>query len=144
VRGIVLQHGLGGQPMSKGETPLTQRYWKQVRGTLMEEYLVVRRRPGVGQRQIDAVIIKDGDHQTASKAESVSLSLDGHDIVIVQTKVGRLGMYLLGQAFFSRELIRARFAPRSIRTVALCEIDDAVLRPIAERFGVEVVLDNPL
>jgi hypothetical protein len=71
-----------------------------------------------------------------------ALGLDRRDIVIVQTKASRLGMYLLGQALFSRELIKDRFAPRSIRTVALCAIDDAILRPIAERFGVEVVVDD--
>ena len=60
----------------------------------------------------------------------------------MQTNAHRLGMYLLGQAFFSRELIKDRFAPRSVRTVALCAIDDAILRPIAERFGVEVVADD--
>ena len=104
--------------------------------------LVVPRRPGVGQRLIDAVIIEDGDHRVASRAESASLNLNGHDIVVVQTKAARLGMYLLGQALFSRELIKDRFAPKSVRTVALCAIDDAVLRPLAERFGVEVVVDD--
>jgi hypothetical protein len=130
--------------MPKLETPMTRRYWEQVRGTLLEEYLVVPSRPpGVGPRRIDAVIIEDSDHRIASQAESGSLSLDGHDIVIVQTKALRLGMYLLGQAFFSRELIKDRFAPRSVRTVALCAIDDAVLRPIAERFDIDVVVDEP-
>jgi hypothetical protein len=71
-----------------------------------------------------------------------ALSLNGRDIVIVQTKALRLGMYLLGQALFLRELIKDRFAPRSIRTVALCAIDDAILHPIAERYGVEVVVDD--
>jgi hypothetical protein len=51
-------------------------------------------------------------------------------------------MYLLGQAFFSRELIDNRLKPKSVRTVALCALDDAVLRPIAERYGVEVVVDE--
>ena len=126
--------------MSKRETPMTRRYWERVRGTLLEEYLIVPSSPGVGRRIIDAVIIEDGDHRIASRGESVSL--DGHDIVIVQTKALRLGMYLLGQAFFSRELIKERFAPKSVRTVALCAIDDAILRPIAERFGVEVIIDD--
>ena len=126
--------------MSKRETPMTQRYWERVRGTLLEEYLIVPSRPGVGRRMIDAVIIEDGDHRIASRGKTVSL--DGHDIVVVQTKASRLGMYLLGQAFFSRELIKDRFAPRSIRTIALCARDDAILHPIAERFGVEVVVDD--
>jgi hypothetical protein len=84
--------------MSKHETPMTRRYWKRVGGTLLEEYLVVPSRPpGVGRRMIDAVIIEDGDHRIASRAESVSF--DGHDIIIVQTKASRLGMYLLGRPF---------------------------------------------
>jgi len=48
----------------------------------------------------------------------------------------------LGQALFSRELIKERFSPRSVRTVALCAAGDAVLRPIAERFGIKVVVDK--
>jgi hypothetical protein len=60
----------------------------------------------------------------------------------VQAQAHRLGMYLMGQALFSRVLIEERFAPRSVRTVALCAIDDAVLRPIAERYGIEVVVDD--
>lgn len=96
--------------------------------------------PGFGKRLIDAVIIADGDHRIASPGERVSP--DGHDLIVVQTKAYRLGMYLMGQALFSRVLIEDRFNPRSIRTVALCSIDDAVLRPIAERYGIEVV-DDP-
>jgi hypothetical protein len=126
--------------MSKHETPMTRRYWERVRGTLLEEYLIVRSSLGVGRRMIDAVIIEDGDHRIAPRGETVSL--DGHDIVVVQTNAHRLGMYLLGQAFFSRELIKDRFAPRSIRTIALCARDDAILHPIAERFDVEVVVDD--
>jgi hypothetical protein len=34
--------------MSKLETPMTRRYWKRVGGTLLEEFLVVPRGPGVG------------------------------------------------------------------------------------------------
>jgi hypothetical protein len=59
----------------------------------------------------------------------------------VQGKTNRLGMYLLGQAFFSRELVRTRSKPKSVRTVALCTADDAVLRPIAEGFDIEVVVE---
>jgi hypothetical protein len=127
--------------MPKIETPMTRRYWKRVGGTLLEEFLVVPRTQGVGRRLIDAVIVLDGDNRISAKGEIVSIS--GHDLVVVQTKAYRLGMYLLGQALFSRELIEKFFAPRSVRTVALCAVDDAVLRPIAERFGIEVVVDRP-
>jgi hypothetical protein len=91
-------------------------------------------------RVVDAVIIVGGDHRIASRAENVSL--DWHDLIVVQTKASRLGMSLLGQALFSRLLIEDRFAPRSVRTVALCADDDAVLRPLAVRFGIEVVVDD--
>jgi hypothetical protein len=127
--------------MSKLETPMTRRYWKRVGGTLLMEYLIVPRGPGVGQRLIDAVIILDGDNRIAHPGERVSL--DGRDLIIVQTKAYRLGMYLMGQALFSRVLIENRFTARSVRTVALCAIDDAVLRPIAERWSIEVVVDDP-
>jgi hypothetical protein len=108
--------------MSLLETPMTRHYWERAGGTLLEEYLVVPRGPGVGRRLIDAVIIINGDHRIARRAEHVSL--DGHDIIVVQTKAKRLGMYLLGQALFSRLLIEKFFAPKSVRTVALCAADE--------------------
>ena len=125
--------------MSMYETPMTPRYWERMGGTLLEEFLAVPRSPGIGPRWLDAVIVLGGDRRIASKGEPVSLA--GKDVIIVQTKVSRLGMYLMGQALFSRELIKDRFAPRSVRTVALCAADDAVFRPIAERYGIEVVVD---
>ena len=49
-------------------------------------------------------------------------------------------MYLSGQALFSVELMRP-FKPRSIESVALCSADDAVLRPLLERYaGCRVVV----
>ena len=50
-------------------------------------------------------------------------------------------MYLLGQAVFSRQLMKP-FRPRSIRTVAICIKGDDVLEPLASEFGVEVVVYN--
>jgi hypothetical protein len=127
--------------MSKLETPMTRRYWARVGGTLLEEYQVVPRRPGVGRRVVDALIVVDGQQRVASPGERVNL--DGHDLIIVQAKASRLGMYLMGQALFSRELIKELgVKSRSIRTVALCSADDAVLRPIAGRYGIEVVVDD--
>jgi hypothetical protein len=62
------------------------------------------------------------------------------DIVVVQTKANRLGMYLLGQAFFSAQLVR-RFQPRSVESVALVAKDDDVLRPLFEQYpGMRVVV----
>jgi hypothetical protein len=61
---------------------------------LLEEYCVVRPRPGVGQRLVDGIIIRGGDHKIAPRADHESL--DGHDLIVVHTKASRLSMYLLG------------------------------------------------
>jgi hypothetical protein len=52
-------------------------------------------------------------------------------------------MYLMGQALFSAELLK-RFNPRSIESVAIVTKDDAVLRPIFEKYeGMRVVVCPP-
>jgi hypothetical protein len=51
-----------------------------------------------------------------------------------------LDMYLMGQAFFSAQLIQ-RFNPYSVASVALCNQDDAVLRPLFEQYpNIQVVV----
>ena len=123
--------------MSKRETPMTRWYWGQVGGTLVDEFPTVRRTETCGQRLIDGVILLEGPHQIAHWRD---VGVEGRDIVVVQTKRGRLGKYLMGQTFFSAELMQ-RFNPRSIRLVALCEAHDSVLSPILERYpNLEVVV----
>ena len=48
-------------------------------------------------------------------------------------------MYLMGQAFFSRELMKT-FKPKSIKTVAICGKDDTVMRDLCKEFDIEVVV----
>ena len=43
--------------MSKYETPMTEWFWDQVGGLLVEEFEAVRRNANQGQRLIDAVIV---------------------------------------------------------------------------------------
>jgi hypothetical protein len=75
-------------------------------------------------------------------ALGASTTLEGQDVIAVQAKAERLGMYLMGQALFSAELVR-RFNPRSIRSIALCYEDDSVLRPLLNPYPhVEVVVLN--
>ena len=124
--------------MSKHETPLTLRYWNSVGGTLMLEFRAVKESKCRGRRLLDGVIVLGESKRVLTRAEHDSQIIEGKDIIAVQTKTGRLGMYLLGQALFSRDLMRA-FGPRSVRTVAICERDDEVLRPLAERYGIEIV-----
>lgn len=111
-------------------------------GTPLEKYCIVPASRANGRQVVDAIIVTDSECRTASEAEYRSLGLGGRDLIVVNTSAGRLGMYLLGDVLFSREVIKERFALRSVRTVALCTGDDAVLRPLAERFGIEVVVDD--
>jgi len=126
--------------MSKLETPLTRKYWDTVGGTLVLEFRAVRKGPGHAQRLLDGVIILGGKTKIATTDE---VEIEGKDIIVVQTKANRLGMYLLGQAVFSKELMKP-LKPKSIRTVAICIKGDDVLKPIASEYGVEVVVyDSP-
>jgi hypothetical protein len=127
--------------MSKKETPMTRRYWQRVGGTLIEEFVAQKGSSDIGKRVLDGVIILEGELRIAKQAE---VSIDGKDIIVVQTKVKRLGMSVMGQALFSIELMR-KFNPKSIRSVALVEKDDAVLREFFLRHeNVEVVIDIPI
>ena len=64
----------------------------------MKEYPAVRRSEGTGQRLIDAIILPKGETKIAHWKEVI---IESEDIIVVQTKKGRLGMYLMGQTFFS-------------------------------------------
>ena len=120
---------------------MTRWYWQQVGGTLIEEFMAVRRSKDCGRRLLDGVIVKDGEHRIARQEE---VTLEDRDAIVVQTKAERLGMPLMGQAFFSAQLIRA-FGPRSVVSVALCNRDDSVLRPLFEQYpDMQVVVCPPL
>lgn len=123
--------------MSKLEAPMIRKFWKSTRGTLVEEFPVVKASATCGPRWVDAIILPKGEHRTAHWKE---VSLEGQDVIVVQAKASRLGMYLMGQALFSAELVK-RFKPASVRSVALCREDDSALRPLLAPFPhVEVVV----
>lgn len=121
--------------MSKHETWRTKEYWRQVGGTLVLEFQAIQQRRGRnGKRLLDGVIIKNGIDQIVG---SGSASFEGEDITVIQTKGSRLGMYLMGQAFFSREIMR-RYNPRSIETVAICAQGDAEMEALCTQFDIKV------
>lgn len=124
--------------MSKLETPMILRYWESVGGTLLTEFQAVPRMPGVGRRLLDAVVLPSLAKRRAHWRE---VSIDGEDVIAIQAKAHRLGMYLMGQALFSAELLRRRFKPKSIRSVILCAANDAVLLPLLAPYPeVEVIV----
>ncbi len=115
---------------------MTLWFWHQVGGLLIEEFVAVRRTPSQGQRLIDAVIVLGEKKRWLTRGAEFDLA--GRDVIAVQSKHRRLGMTVAGQTLFSKELLK-RFKPRSIRSVAVCTADDAVLRPLLERYkGCEV------
>ena len=122
--------------MSKHESWRTRLYWETIGGTLIEEFVAVKRTPTQGRRLLDGLIIKD----SPKKVLSVNYTdIMGKDVVILQTKKGRLGMNLLGQAFFSKFLIEMH-QPNSIQSVAICGENDDILCNIANRMGIDVVV----
>ena len=122
--------------MSKRETILVEKFWKEAGGTLIEEFLAVRGTRDQGRRLVDGVIIKGGPRR---KVKASDAKIAGRRIVVVQAKASRLGMYLLGQALFSRDLM-AEFKPKSIETVAICTKGDARLEQLALQHGIRVVV----
>jgi len=123
--------------MSKNETPMIRWYWNQIGGTLVEEFPVVCRTPLCGQRLLDAIILPKRETRIAQWRE---VSLEGEEVIVVQAKASRLGMYLMGQTFFSAQLVQC-FRPASVHSVALCTADDSMLRPLLEQYpGMEVVV----
>lgn len=123
--------------MSKHETPMTRWFWQQVGGTLIEEFHAVRRTESCNERYLDGVIIKGTPTIIARQSE---VAIEGRDIIVVQAKAAPLGMYLMGQALFSAQLME-KFKPRSVESVALVFKDDSVLRPLFENYpGMRVVV----
>jgi hypothetical protein len=123
--------------VSKHETWMTRWYWEQGGGTLIEEYPAVRGTRTRGPRWLDGLIILGGENERLYRAE---VPLEGRDVVAVQAKARRLGMYLMGQTLFSRDLV-LRQGARSVESVALCTADDDLLRPMLEEYdGCRVVV----
>lgn len=122
--------------MSKHETWRTRAYWKKTGGLLIEEFEVVPKVAGHARRLLDGVIVLN---EKPSIHKGKKYPVEGKDVMVIQTKSGRLGMYLMGQAIFSVELLK-KHRPKSIRAIAICGKDDDILHPIALQYGIEVVV----
>ncbi len=124
--------------MSKHETWRTRQYWRDTGGLLIEEFYVIRnsKKNNTGCRRIDGVIVLGEKKRIANTPH---YDLQGKDIIVIQTKATRLGMSLMGQAFFSRELIK-RFNPNSIRVVAICKQSDLEMEKLCSEHNIKVVV----
>jgi hypothetical protein len=121
--------------VSKHETWRTRKYWDQTGGLLIEEFVVVNQTKIQGRRVIDGIVVLN-ENKAIHKGNTYNLA--DRDVVIIQTKNGRIGMSLLGQAYFSRFLIE-RMKPRSIQCVAICGKTDAVMEELAKQHNIEIV-----
>ncbi len=115
--------------MNALETRMTRWYWRQVGGTLVEEFPIVPRSSGGSQQVVDGIIIRRGKWRLAHWSE---VSLEGQDLILVHAQAERLSLSLMGHAFFSAQLVE-RFHPQSLYSVALVSHDDSVLRPLLEK-----------
>lgn len=122
--------------MSKLETWRTRQYWDKIGGLLIEEFIAVKASKEQGLRALDGVIVL-GEEKAIHNSNFYDL--EGKDVIAIQTKRGRIGMYLLGQAYFSKYLLELH-KPRSVRAVAICCKNDAVMSKLAEEHGVEIVV----
>jgi hypothetical protein len=93
------------------------------RGAYIPEYCIVRPTLHCGVRLVDAVILPDEPHRRAKFQEYDKLA--GRNVIVVQTKASRMGMYLMGQALFSARLVIAQGA-KSVRSILRCSWPTAV------------------
>lgn len=122
--------------MSLHETWRTEMYWNTLGGLLIEEFVAVDGNSEQGRRPIDGIIVL-GEKKAIHCGNKFDLK--GKDVIVIQTKKGRIGMNLLGQAYFSKLLIK-KHSPRSIKTVAICGRNDKVMAEFAEEHDVEVIV----
>jgi hypothetical protein len=121
--------------MSKNETAMTRACWRKIGGALCEEYPLVKNGKANGWRKVDGLIVLGEPTKRAPCAAYPNLK--SRDIVLLQTKASRLGMSVMGQTLFSRELALALGA-KSVRAIAVVKRTDAVLEPLAKKYGIEV------
>jgi len=122
--------------MSLHETWRTRMYWGTIGGLLIEEFVAVDGNKDQGRRPIDGIIVL-GEKKAVHSGNKFDLK--GKNVIVIQTKKGRIGMNLLGQAYFSKLLINKN-EPRSIKTVAICGRNDKVMAEFAEEHEVEVIV----
>ena len=118
---------------------MTRWYWREIlkQGTLIEEYVAVERGEDDSNapRFMDGLVVMDGPFKIS---DEIRMEITGKDVVVIQSKNKRLGMYLMGQVVFSRELLLKKGA-KSVRSIAVCRKDDKVMRELLVAHpGIEV------
>jgi hypothetical protein len=63
--------------MSKHETPMIERYWERVGGTLIEEFQLVTGNTDSGPRRADAVIVLGQKRERLPAGQRAAFSIEG-------------------------------------------------------------------
>jgi hypothetical protein len=124
--------------VSRHEDPMLNAWWADHRGRLALEYPIA---PGLGatRRRLDGIVRYDRPDACLPGSRAGDFGdPNGSDVLILQAKAHRLSFPLLGQAFLSTKLASRYLGVRSARAIALCTVDDADVRSLAEAHGVEV------
>lgn len=137
-----------GRDRHQSERKLIEQYAASRGATLVLNYQMVKgdRAKHVQFRWIDAILILNGGGGALTPRALDARGLGPHDDVeFVQAKVTPLGMSLLGQTFFSRNLINKkmrekRWSVKSRRWIALCKQTDSELGALASDYGIDVVV----
>jgi hypothetical protein len=126
--------------MSAKESWRTRKYWQSIGGLLIEEFVAVSKSENSARRLIDGVIVLNERNQIHPNH---NYDISGKDVVVIQTKAGKLGMYLLGQVYFSK-LLMEKLNPRSVKMVAICGKSDDVMEKLASTHNIEIVVINDI
>ncbi len=119
------------------EHKLTQRYWWQGGGTIVMEFHVVQKSAKSGKRVLDAIILPNEPTEMRTTRD---VSLEGKDVIVVQTKPYPMDLVNFGQVLGGAALLKKRFNPASVKPVAVCVGHDEAMERLSEEFGIEVVV----
>src|SRR5262245_45491211 len=111
--------------MLKPETSLTRLLWKELGGTLYEEFPLgaIRGRTNA-PRWADGLIDRNGQ---AEISKLFPKSLVDKEVTVIHTWTRPLSMFLIGQVHISVKLIDKFHKPKSIEGYVLCTKDDNIL-----------------
>jgi len=115
----------------QGDLHREHTWLSQAPGLFFAEYPLVIRDVDRATRLVDGLILPDEPHGRGNWRDYASLA--GRKVIVIQTKIGRMGMYLMGQALFSARLAISAGAA-SVRSILLCHRSDGALLPLLKPF----------
>ena len=135
------------------EAPMIEWYWKNkldCKGKLFNKFQVPDKTDVKDPLVNCALILPKSKPEwinwgakSGSYHKSIYKSLNNREVTIIHTekKLKRIGMSVMGKALFSAILVKQKFHPRRIRSVALCKNNDSALYPLLKEVGEKVEID---